>query len=101
MLLQKSVSLTKSPGAILNSAAGPKGGRHDCMDGQRCSNIALAFPTSMWVTGGKATQDDSMDGIGRVVSGTKTEQLPRMPGVMPTHRKIAVLQAQIHSNAFA
>jgi hypothetical protein len=24
-----------------------------------------------------ATQDDSMDGIGRVASGTKTEQLPR------------------------
>jgi hypothetical protein len=26
--------------------------------------------------GGRVTQDDSMDGIGRVVSGTKTEQLP-------------------------
>ena len=25
----------------------------------------------------RATQDDSMDGIGRVASGTKTEQLPR------------------------
>jgi len=27
--------------------------------------------------GGRAMQDDSMDGIGRVASGTKTEQLPR------------------------
>ena len=25
-------------------------------------------------------QDDSMDGIGRVESGTETEQLPRRPG---------------------
>jgi len=25
----------------------------------------------------RVTQDDSMDGIGRVASGTKTEQLPR------------------------
>ena len=37
----------------------------DCTDGLRCSNIALAFPTSMWVTrryasmngGGRATQE--------------------------------------------
>ena len=28
--------------------------------------------------GGRATQDDSMDGIGRVESGTETEQLPSL-----------------------
>ena len=27
--------------------------------------------------GGRVMQDDSMDGIGRVESGTETEQLPR------------------------
>ena len=27
--------------------------------------------------GGRAMQDDSTEGIGRVASGTKTEQLPR------------------------
>ncbi len=41
----------------------------------------FAFPPSMAVmTGGRVTQDDSMDGIGRVESGTETEQLPRTPG---------------------
>ena len=35
---------------------------HDCMD-----------------AGGRATQDDSMEGIGSVESGTETEQLPRTP----------------------
>lgn len=33
----------------------------DCTDGQRCSNIALAFPTSMWVTGGSETQEQLRD----------------------------------------
>ena len=32
-------------------------------------------PTGMWE--GRVTQDDSMDGIGRVESGTEIEQLPR------------------------
>jgi len=34
---------------------------HDCRDAE-----------------GRAMQDDSMDGVGRVESGTETEQLPRM-----------------------
>ena len=29
--------------------------------------------------GGRETQDDSMEGIGSVESGTETEQLPRTP----------------------
>ena len=61
------------------------GGRYASMDG-----------------GGRATQDDSMDGIGRVVSGTKTEQLPSgtfadyhfyvLPKLThPTHQFISLL----------
>ena len=41
--------------------------------------------------GGRAMQDDSMDGIGRVASGTKTEQLPRTkPGARVENRSVYV-----------
>ena len=51
-------------------------------DERKVSNIFKSFVADCMDAGARAMQDNSMEGIGRVESGTETEKLPRACRIM-------------------